>query len=142
MPPSLSIGQIARATGVAAKTIRYYEQVGVLPAAGRTASGYRRYDQAGVERIHFIRRARSLGLPLEQLKTLSSALDGGSRLRPRLLALVREQLADVRHRIAELEVVGRQLEAVSIRMAKAARRRRNGACRCLEIERTAPRRTP
>ena len=70
MAPSLTIGQVAKTSGVAAKTIRYYEQIGVLPAPSRGASGYRLYDQTGVERLRFIRRARSLGLPLQQLKTL------------------------------------------------------------------------
>src|SRR6267142_6041623 len=105
MAPSLTIGQVAKTSGVAAKTIRYYEQIGVLPAPSRTASGYRLYDQPGVERLRFIRRARSLGLPLQRLRTLTSTLNGAPRaeLRPRLLALVHEQLVAVQHRIAELE---------------------------------------
>src|SRR6267378_1643264 len=94
MAPSLTIGQVAKTSGVAAKTIRYYEQIGVLPVPSRTTSGYRLYDQPGVERLRFIRRARSLGLPLQQLKTLMSALNGGPRpaLRPQLRVLVRGQL--------------------------------------------------
>jgi DNA-binding transcriptional MerR regulator len=51
MAPSLTIGQVAQSSGVAAKTIRYYEQIGVLPAPSRAASGYRLYDQSGVERL-------------------------------------------------------------------------------------------
>jgi len=76
MAPSLTIGQVAKTSGVAPKTIRYYEQIGVLPAPSRAASGYRLYDQPGVERLRFIRRARSLGLPLQQLKTLMGTLNG------------------------------------------------------------------
>src|SRR6266850_3628720 len=114
MAPSLTIGQVAKTSGVAAKTIRYYEQIGVLPAPSRTASGYRLYDQPGVERLRFIRRARSLGLPLQRLRTLTSTLNGAPRaeLRPRLLALVHEQLVAVQHRIAELESLRQQLEAL------------------------------
>jgi MerR family copper efflux transcriptional regulator len=70
MVPSLTIGQVAKTSGVAAKTIRYYEDIGVLPAPSRAASGYRLYDHPGVERLRFIRRARSLALPLRQPKTL------------------------------------------------------------------------
>ena len=70
MAHALTIGQLAKATGVAAKTIRYYEEIGVLPTPSRTAAGYRRYDQSGVHRLHFIRRARSLGLPLRDVKTV------------------------------------------------------------------------
>ena len=132
MAHTLTIGQAAKTTGVAAKTIRYYEAVGVLPAPSRSASGYRRYDQAAVERLLFIRRARSLGLSLHQLKTLTITLNGG--LRPRIRELVREQLSAVEHRIAELEGLRRQLEDVSRRMRVAARRHSTGACRCLEAE--------
>jgi len=60
MARSLTIGQVAKTSGVAAKTIRYYEQIGVLPSPSRAASGYRFYDQPGVERLRFIRRARFL----------------------------------------------------------------------------------
>ena len=50
-----SISEVARATGVAAKTIRYYEEIGVLPAPSRTVSGYRQYDEPGAQRLRFIR---------------------------------------------------------------------------------------
>ena len=62
MAQALTISQLAKATGVPAKTIRYYEQIGVLPIPNRTAAGYRQYDQSGVHRLRFIRRARSLGV--------------------------------------------------------------------------------
>ena len=77
MAHALTIGQLAKATGVAAKTIRFYEQIGVLPTPNRTAAGYRQYDQSGVQRLRFIRRARSLGLPLRDVKTVIVGLDGG-----------------------------------------------------------------
>ncbi|GIX49725.1 MAG: hypothetical protein KatS3mg131_3936 [Candidatus Tectimicrobiota bacterium] len=57
----LTIGALARATGVASKAIRYYEQVGVLPAPARSAAGYRQYTRHDVHRLLFIRRARALG---------------------------------------------------------------------------------
>src|SRR5213593_4492457 len=138
----LTIGQVAKTTGLAAKTIRYYEEIGVLPVPRRTASGYRLYDSPGVEHLRFIRRARSLGLPLQQLKTLMNTLSGGSRpaLRPQLLALVREQLTAVKDQIAELEVLRRQLEQVSRRMLTSPRRRDRGTCRCLETENAPGRR--
>jgi DNA-binding transcriptional MerR regulator len=60
MEPSLSIGQLASATGLAAKTIRYYEQMGVLPGPRRNAAGYRQYERRDVHRTLFIRRARAL----------------------------------------------------------------------------------
>ena len=136
MAHTLTIGQVAKATGVAAKTIRYYEEIGVLPTPNRTVSGYRQYDEPGVQRLRFIRRARSLGLPLRQLKALTTTLNGGPcpTLRPRLLALVRGQLSAVKHQIAELQLLQRELEQVLQRPLAPARERRAKGCRCLEHE--------
>lgn len=135
MAQGLTISKLAKAGGVAARTIRYYEQIGVLPAPTRTAAGYRQYDQAGVQRLRFVRRARSLGLPLRDVKTLIGSLDGGPRLalRPRLLALVRRQLSAVRHQSSELRLLQRQLERVLQRLRTSRRERHRGSCRCLEI---------
>jgi len=134
MPRPLTIGQVAKMTGMTAKTIRYYESIGVVPAARRGLSGYRHYDDAAVDRLRFVRRARSLGLPLGRLKSLSESSNGSPSpvLRRRLLTLVRGHLAAVRYRIAELESLQRQLRLVSRRMRSGARRNRRGPCRCLE----------
>jgi MerR family transcriptional regulator, copper efflux regulator len=142
MAPSLTIGEVAKSSGVAAKTIRYYEQIGVLPAPSRAASGYRLYDQPGVERLRFIRRARSLGLPLQELKTLMGTLNGGARpeLRPRLRALVRAQLDAVTTQIAELERLQLQLEHILQQMRTAVKRPHGRACQCLETNNGAGRR--
>lgn len=143
MAHTLTIGQVARTSGVAAKTIRYYEQIGVLPPPGRTASGYRLYDQPGVERVRFIGRARSLGLPLRELKTLTNTLNGGPRatLRPRLLALVREHIAAIKNQIVGLELLREQLEQVLQRIQTSPPRCHGGPCQCLETKH-APARRP
>ena len=135
LEPRLTIGQVAKTSRVAAKTIRYYEQIGVLPAPRRGTSGYRLYDEPGVERLRFIHRARSLGLPLQHLKTLMNTLNGGPHppLRPRLRALIREQLEGVKTQIAELELLRQQLEQIVERMRAPAPRRAGGACQCLDI---------
>ena len=136
MTQSLTIGRLARTTGVAAKTIRYYEQIGVLPPPSRTAAGYRQYTGAGVQRLLFVRRARALGLPLRHLKGLTAALDGGSRpaLRSRLLEMIRAHLGAVQRRIGELEVLQRQLEQIEHRLETPPRGNSAGRCRCLETE--------
>jgi len=141
MASALTIGQVAKSTGVPAKTIRYYEEIGVLPMAARASSGYRQYDETALERLRFISRARSLGVPLERLRMLTTALDGGPRatLRPRLFALVREQLSTVQHQIAELELLRQHLENVSHRMRRSGRRRRDGVCHCLDTDDTTER---
>jgi MerR family transcriptional regulator, copper efflux regulator len=143
MAQTITIGHVAKVTGVAAKTIRYYEEIGVLPAPTRTASGYRQYDEPGVRRVRFIRRARTLGLPLRSLGTLTATLNGGSRpaLRPRLLALVRAQLSAVRDRIAELQLLQQELEQILRRPLAPARERLAKGCQCLEVEGTRSRHT-
>jgi DNA-binding transcriptional MerR regulator len=136
MAQALTIGQLAKPTGVAAKTIRYYEQIGVLPTPRRTAAGYRQYDQSGVQRLRFIRRARSLGLPLRDVKAVIVGLDGRPRpaLRPRLLEIVRRQLSAVQHQSAELGLLQQQLEQVLHRMLTSPSEPHRQGCRCLEIE--------
>ena len=142
MAQTVTIGHVAKVTGVAAKTIRYYEEIGVLPTPTRAASGYRQYDEPGVQQVRFIRRARTLGLPLRQLKMLTAMLNGGPRpaLRLRLLAQVREQLSTVRDQIAGLQLLEGELEQVLRRPLTPAHERRAKGCRCLEVER--PRRGP
>jgi DNA-binding transcriptional MerR regulator len=137
MAQTVTIGHVAKVTGVAAKTIRYYEEIGVLAAPARAASGYRQYDEPGVQQVRFIRRARTLGLPLRQLKMLTAMLNGGPRpaLRPRLFALVREQLSAVRDQIAGLQLLEGELEQVLRRPLAPAHERRAKGCRCLEVER-------
>jgi DNA-binding transcriptional MerR regulator len=135
MTHALTIGQLAKATGVTSKTIRYYEQIGVLPTPSRSPARYRQYDQSGVQRLRFIRRARSLRVPLREIKTLVTAVEGGRPgLRPRLLALVRHQLLAVQHQSDELHLLQQQLEQVLQRLLTSPLRRRKDGCRCLEVE--------
>ena len=132
----LTVGQLARATGVSAKTIRYYEQVGVLPASHRSATGYRQYSRHDVHRLLFIRRARTLGLSLANLKALTAELDSGACLtmRPRLHTLVTEQLHIVQQQIAECQLLERQLVQVLQRLQTAAPAPHADGCRCLDSD--------
>ena len=66
----MNIGQAAKASGVSAKMIRYYEETGLIPAAGRTAAGYRVYSDQDVHMLRFVRRARDLGFPVEAIGEL------------------------------------------------------------------------
>ena len=136
MERPLTVGQLARATGISAKTIRYYEQVGVLPASRRSAAGYRQYSRHDVHRLLFIRRARALGLSLANLKALTAELDSGECLamRPRLHALVTEQLRTVQRQIAEFQLLERQLAQVLQRLQTAAPMHHADRCRCLDSD--------
>jgi DNA-binding transcriptional MerR regulator len=133
MERPLTVGQLARATGVPAKTIRYYEQVGVLPEPRRSEARYRHYSRHDVHRLLFIRRARALGLSLANLKALTAELDSGECLtmRPRLHALVTEQLRTVQQQIAEFQVLERQLAQVLHRLQTPAPTSHTDGCQCL-----------
>ena len=75
--PGLAIGELAARTGLTAEAIRYYEREGVIPAAVRRGAGqYRRYADADVERLRFIRRARELGFSLDEVRELLSLAEG------------------------------------------------------------------
>jgi MerR family copper efflux transcriptional regulator len=128
----LTIGELARATSVPAKTIRYYEQVGVLPAPRRSTSGYRQYTQRDVHRLLFIRRARALGLSLSSLTALAELADGSClAMRPRLTYLVTEHLHTLRQQIAELQLLERQLTQVAYRLVTAPPSPHADGCQCL-----------
>ncbi len=133
---ALTIGQVAKSTGVAARTIRFYEAAGVLAAPRRTGAGYRQYSEDGVQQLLFVRRARALGLSLRDLKTLLAALDGGvsGPVRPRVREVVRAHLSAVQAQIRELGQLERQLAHVLRRMRTRSGPRPGGRCRCLDLD--------
>jgi len=130
----LTIGQLARAAGSTAKTIRYYEEVGVLPPAPRSGSGYRQYSRRDVDRLLFIRRARALGISLSDVRALAGELQGErcTTMRPRLQMLVAEQLRAAQQRIGELQSLERQLAEIHERLTTTGSRSlRTNGCGCL-----------
>jgi DNA-binding transcriptional MerR regulator len=134
MERTLSIGQLAAASGLGAKTIRYYEEMGVLPAPRRNAAGYRQYGRRDVHRTLFIRRARGLGFPLGKLKALTADLGGrpSRMMRPRLEQLVTEHLHALREQIVDFRVLEQQLEQVLQRLRTMPSAKHSEACHCLE----------
>jgi Zn(II)-responsive transcriptional regulator len=95
------IGQLAKRAGVAIDTVRYYERNNLLSPAGRLASGYRRYGEAELKRLRFIRRAKALGFTLADIRGLLSLSDERSVAKVKKAA--EAKLADVDRRIDELE---------------------------------------
>lgn len=100
---NLSIGQLAESAGVAVDTVRYYERHGLLQPAGRLASGYRRYGEAELKRLRFIRRAKALGFTLEDVRVLLTL--SAQRNVAKVKRAAQAKLDDVEARIAELERV-------------------------------------
>jgi MerR family copper efflux transcriptional regulator len=98
----MNIGQAARASGVSAKLIRYYESIGLIPEAGRTASGYRVYTATDVNLLRFVKRARSLGFPIGRIQVLVSLWLDRDRSSADVKRIAQEHVADLDAKIAEL----------------------------------------
>lgn len=99
----LKVSELAGRSGVPASTVRYYEQEGLLPAR-RSPAGYRLYDEVAVDRLAFIGTAKSLGLPLTEIRQLLEPWQHGqcSDVQHELLPLVERRIAETRGRIREL----------------------------------------
>lgn len=96
------IHELAKQTGVPAKTIRYYESIGLLPRPKRTANNYREYAPAETERLLFIASARSLGFSLDDVAEILAARDDGIAPCQRVLDAIDRRLATIDRRIADL----------------------------------------
>lgn len=111
----LTIGALARASGVNLETIRYYERLGLMPEPPRTGGGHRLYDEPHRRRLSFIRRARELGFTLEQVRELLRLSDEEGQPCDAVVQIAGAHLEDVRRKIADLT----RLEAI---LAKAVAR--------------------
>lgn len=105
----MSIGDLARTTGTKAETIRYYERIGLLPRPARTESNYRSYRAADVARLSFIRRARALGLSIDQVRALLDLSDNRERSCAAVDELAQQHLATIESKLADLTALHREL---------------------------------
>src|SRR5262249_44497989 len=104
MGTTYKIAEVAARSGFTASTLRYYEELGLVPPAGRTTAGYRLYDDSTLARLAFISRAKQLGCTLDEITDLAVAWDG-ERCEPvqaRLRELVAAKIVDAQERIAEM----------------------------------------
>lgn len=108
----MRIGEVADQVGVGPPTIRFYEQVGVLPEPARTASGYRSYESADVDRLRFVVRSRSLDLGLEDIREIVALRDGGVAPCGYVRGLLDRQAELVTRRTAELEALAAELDVL------------------------------
>ena len=108
----ITIGALSQRTGVNIETIRYYERIGLLPKPPRTGGNYRAYGAAELGRLSFIRRARDLGFPLDQVRALLSLSDDRGRDCATVDALARDHLTEVERKITDLTALRRELSAL------------------------------
>lgn len=111
----MQIKALARATGIDAQTIRFYEKQGLLPAPARLGNGYRDYRAEHLQRLAFVRHCRALDMPLPEVKQLLAALDQVGVGCHDVDGLVDTQLVRVQARLASL----RALEAQLLRLRRA-----------------------
>ena len=97
----MNIGSASRKSGLPAKTIRHYEELGLL-TADRRLNGYRDYSAGDLRRLHFLHRARDLGFSIEECRQLLSLYDDDQRESSEVKALAEAKLQDIERRIAEL----------------------------------------
>src|ERR1700733_7807891 len=98
----MNIGEAAKASGVSAKMLRYYETIGLIPHPGRTEAGYRTYSEGDVDTLRFIRRARDFGMPMDRVKLLVGLWQANTRPSREVKQIALTQVAELEARIAEL----------------------------------------
>ena len=98
----MNIGDVAEASGLPAKTIRYYEDIGLVRPA-RSDNGYRSFRDSDVHKLIFLSRARSLGFTIDDCRTLLSLYEDRARASADVKALAQEHLAEIEKKIAELQ---------------------------------------
>ena len=131
MAKALRIGEAARLVGLPTKTLRYYEEMGLISAAGRTDSGYRLYGWRELEQIEFVRRAKLMGLSLDQIRSLVKTAEEGipNAVFERLEGLLENKLEETERKIEELRAFRESLLEYRERAAEAEAR---DACGCGE----------
>ncbi len=98
----MNIGEAAVSTGVSAKTIRYYESIGLIPPALRTSSGYRKFGPSDIDTLRFIQRARSLGFPVKDVARLLNLWQDRSRASASVKDMALEHICEIDRKVAEL----------------------------------------
>jgi MerR family copper efflux transcriptional regulator len=109
----MNIGEAAQASGVSAKMIRHYESIRLLPAAQRTAAGYRVYGEQDVRLLQFIHRGRALGFPLEKIAGLLALWQDQGRASADVRQLAEQHITELNRKIEELQAMKRTLETLA-----------------------------
>lgn len=129
MQAEISIGRAARAAGCTVPTVRYYEEIGLLSAANRTASGHRVYTRATIEQLKLIRRCRDFGMAIKDIIALI-AVNASPAECDDALALINQHRASLRERILEMKALERALAVMAARCEDTCQ---GGAASCCTI---------
>jgi len=129
MSHGIAIGKVSEATGVKIPTIRYYEQIGLLPAPPRTEGNRRTYDRKDARRLTFIRHSRELGFEIEQIRTLLHLQDRPDQSCADADTIAKARLVEVKEKIASLKALEAELE----RMVEGCSHGRVESCQVIEV---------
>jgi len=132
MSEKLTIGKLAGATGTKVETIRYYEQIGLLPAPARSAANYRTYGAAHLRRLSFIRRARDLGFSIDQVRELMGLADRRDQSCIAVDVIANQHRDAITQKIADLTALAGELDMLIDSCS------RNTVADCRIIEALAP----
>ena len=124
----VDIGEASRSAGVSPKIIRHYEEIGLVPAAGRTTAGYRVYAPADVHRLRFVKRARDVGFDIEEIRKLLALWNDRRRKSSEVKRLATKHIAELERKIAELQSMLRTL----VQLAEHCRGDHRPECPILE----------
>jgi DNA-binding transcriptional MerR regulator len=109
----LGIGDLARATGVKVPTIRYYEQIGLMPSVDRTEGNQRRYGQGERRRLAFVKHARDLGFSIEEIRDLLALSDHPERSCNAVHAIAAQHIEAIERRLAQLSALKSELSRIA-----------------------------
>jgi DNA-binding transcriptional MerR regulator len=132
MSEKLTIGKLAGATGTKVETIRYYEQIGLLPAPARSAANYRTYEAAHLRRLSFIRRARDLGFSIDQVRELMGLADRRDQSCIAVDVIANQHRDAITQKITDLTALAAELDVLIDSCS------RNTVADCRIIEALAP----
>ncbi|WP_064602410.1 Cu(I)-responsive transcriptional regulator [Photobacterium sp. J15] len=110
----MNISEVARLTGLTAKTIRFYEDKGVITPPSRSSNGYRYYSQTNIDELLLIRRSRLVGFNLDECRELLDFSRDPQRKSADVKAKAEQKLAEIDHKIAELMEMKTTLEALTV----------------------------
>ena len=106
----MQIGELAKRADVSTQTIRYYEEIGIVPEPERTASGYRDYDKSALERLQFIRAAQAVSLSLGEIREIIAFRDRGQTPCAHVTDLMDQRVRTLSEHISELEQMRTELQ--------------------------------
>ena len=109
----MNIGETAKASGISAKMIRYYESVGLIASAGRSDSGYRIYSDRDVQVLNFIRRSRDLGFKVEEIRELLKLWRDRTRKSASVKKIAQGHIITLKHKVVELQEMISTLKALA-----------------------------